>query len=189
MKRVANWSELSAKVGDANAHPVRSLREQDGFLQFFDKSREELAVNRRAPYGSLSGLNTPELMKVISEGDDYVVFDIPEDTLSLSAITLGTGNRNALLLRETYRRVGQTLGRVLRYSSAPFMGVADFAVIRPALDVVVVPPLEFGRGSSDIRDHAFALSDSVRETFDEFFREPDINMLSAAVIRGAMYEV
>lgn len=189
MKRVANWSELSVEVGSESVDPVRLLKDQDEVLQFFDKKREELAVNRRRPYGALSGLNKPELMKAIGQGDDYVVFDIPEDTFSLSAITLGTGHRNASLLRETYSRVGQTLGRVLRYSAAPFMGVADFAVVRPTLDVVVIPPLEFGRGSSDVRDHAFALSDSVRQTFDEFFREQDLEMLSADLIRGAMYEV
>jgi hypothetical protein len=190
MTQPRSWSELRKRVLSSEVPPVRRLRDSGGgnTVQYFDNGEERLAVFGVEPYGAVGSGSLPGLMPEADHGEDYTEFRIPEDTLSLSAITFGTGRRNALLLQETYRRVGAAVDALVRVTRVPLLEIADLAVVRPTNDILVVPPVKFGEGADDPALHAAHLSGSLQRTFGQFLFEEDVAALTASLHEGMRHD-
>lgn len=186
MKMAANWSELLTTAGPDAVEPVRRLRNGagNGTFQYFEHGEEKFAVHGTRPYGALTGVDRPDLLRLEDTGSDYSIFDVQEDTLSLKAITLGTGRRNTDLLRRTYGRVGSALGSMIGEMRVPLLGVADFAIVRPSGDVLFLPPVQFGEGTNDPGEHSQFFAASLHRAFTGPWAESDVQELSSIVASG-----
>lgn len=139
-KTQSNWYEFLVATQQKAVDPVRLLRDETRVVQYWEGQQELMAINDAAPYGQLGKGSRSDLLIRVGGGEGYTIFEVPPETFSLKALTLGTGRRNALLLGDTYRRVGETLGRLIGATSAPLMNVEDFAVVRPSGNVLFLPP-------------------------------------------------
>ena len=186
MRVNSTWSRLVALHTPHEVEPVRRLRDSvdQGVIQYLDSDGERLAVRDPEPYGSLTGADRPELMRITDIGSDYSIFEVPEDTLSLKAITLGTGRHNTRILRRTYRQVGEALGRLLRSTEMPLLGVDDFAVVRSDARVLLTPPIHFGQGTSSPLEQLGSLSESLTKSLMDQWNEDRIRELSGILGTG-----
>lgn len=181
-----SWPELLALTEPIAVEPVRRLREgaRGEMAQYFDFNGERLAIHDARAYGNLSGTSHPELMRTVVTRSDYSIFEVPEDTLSLKAITLGTGRQSTELLLRTYQRVGEALGRMISDVRTPLLSVADFAILRPSESVLFIPPIHFGEGVDDPDAHAESFSTSLHRSFADLWDEPEVRALSQMVAEG-----
>lgn len=148
MNKYTKWLDIHMAHHDSTTPSFQSLRPGNGdIIQFIQGHHTRLAVHTARPYGVLSdgeGRHVPGLLDVVESGDDYTVFDIPEEALALKALTLGTGSREAGLLDQTYRSVGQTVTRVFAEGvEAPDLSIDDIAIGRETGAVYLIPPIDF----------------------------------------------
>ncbi len=182
------WSEFVAMAELNSVEPVRRLNTdpERHVVQYFEADgSERFAVRETRAYGSISDVVRPDLMRVTGVGPDYSIFEVPEDTLSLRAITLGTGRGHSTdLLRGIYNRAGDAVGRLLTEVQAPLLSVADLAVVRPAATVLFIPPVHFGEGTSNPEEHINSLSASLEQYFGNVWNKSALRELSFVLATG-----
>lgn len=166
------WSNL---VSEKRSVPAfRSLRlEEEGTLQFVQGRNQFFAVRKTEPYGLLTATSAEilpaeqtHLLHQAARGEDFTIFELPEDLLALRAVTLGTGRNRFEQLKNTYRRVGETAGQLITQYPTPELSVDDFAIVRHTGQVLVVPPMRFGEGHQDLEAHGATIAKSLVSTLD-----------------------
>ena len=181
MPHFENWSNLvEATAGHALA-PLSALRPGSlNVREFSEDGKAYLAVRGQAPYGAvapadlqsapITGLLTP-----VEATRSFTLFELPEDSLSLSAVTLGTGERHFDALLPIYRKVGSMLFTIMDRTGLrmPLLEVTDIALDRSSGDVFMVPPVEIGRGTRNGTAHALKLGGSLIEHFQTSV-DPDV---------------
>lgn len=162
------YEHWSSDLGDAQpVLPFRALRlESPGTFQFIRGDKQYFAVDLPEPYGVLTEVagdpdvaRRTHLLHAAEQADGVTIFDIPEDALTLRAVTLGAGRK--LELGDIYRRVGETVGALIARYPIPPLLIDDFAVTKHDGHVLLIPPVRFGEGDQDGETHAAALIDSL----------------------------
>ena len=112
-----------------------------------DDGNSRMVVQGTKPYGDLatsSNNHAKELFEAVETGIDYTIFQVPEVSLSLKALTLGTGHRNAEMLDQTYSNIGRAVSNVFKNGvKAPDLTINDIAVGRLTGAVYLMPKIEF----------------------------------------------
>ena len=146
-----NWSELIMSKQIKSSPAFSSLRPGNpDVLQYDDAGHNLLAVKSTAPYGVLSGQLGEHFLPVVTRKSDHTLLELPEEVLSLSALTLGTGYKRHELLGETYKSVGRAVSQVLITNgvTADKLTLDDVAVERTTGKVLFIPPIDFHAGDS-----------------------------------------
>lgn len=147
MNKYINWSDLQMKRKKDIVPPFQSLRPgNESVRQFSSEGHTLLAAQGAEPYGTLPANRTENikgLLKAVEVGPDYTVFEVPEESIALRALTLGTGSREIELLEPTYRNVGRTVTRIYAEGiNAPHLSIDDIAIGRRTGEVYLMPPVE-----------------------------------------------
>ncbi len=164
--------------------------------QFFDNlGIERLAVPELLPYGlrteesiapggRLGSPRAHDLLALTDIGEDYSVFEVPEDLFTISAISLGTGNRHTEDLEPLYENVGKVVGLNAREFTMRNIGMSSLAFLRDRGQVVFIPPFHFQRGKINEGRIKQNLSHSINTSLYPVFHEDRINALIQRTFEG-----
>lgn len=195
MKTPSSWSKLVAAEQSHRVPAYRKLRQQAGTdtFQYIVGDQELLAIPGTRPYGDLTDITADHpaagnLLQVVERGEDFAVFDVPIDTLSLRALILGSGRRNVESLRVVCRQVGMAIGALVRDVPVPLLSIEDMAFHRQAGKPLFLPPVVFGEGTQTLSDHDAALAASITEDFGPIWPSEAILELTNGVTEGMSYD-
>jgi hypothetical protein len=165
-----NWNQLVEAERASGVFVARAFRPTNPeCLQFTDsEGGEHLAVAGLSPYGETDRL-VPEVQATLldteTQGEDYTLLRVPQATLTLRQASFGSGKERTLDLKDSYRRLGR-LARQLtdNVPSAP-LGLADFGINKRTGKLILLPPLELGRGTQDRSVQFESIAASISKTF------------------------
>jgi hypothetical protein len=123
------------------------------------------------------------LLEPVEQGYDHTVFGVPDDVLTLRAITIAAGRSEIKHLAATYRRIGGAVAEAASHYPIPELTIDDLAVDRADGTPVFVPPVRFGEGTQDFTIHEEEFSASFAEELDGRLRQA-----TAAVLLGEFRE-
>lgn len=184
-----NWTELVAVRPPVPPFRPFRFRKDDDVLQYVRDGQEFLAVRDRQPYGALTETTADpqkayelHLLAMAGQGEDFMVFHVPEDVLSLKAITLGSSHRGDMLYK-AYADVGRTIKGLLEIVPIPPIVVDDIVIGRPSGEVFFIPPIAFGAGNQDPEAHATELTESMQDIV-HFWPERAVDSLADHIQNG-----
>lgn len=187
-----NWSQLVAAHHDSMVPAFRALRPGESFaLQYMDHGTELMAIHETAPYGELDKqqahhtLYTQNLLKRALSYDNYYIVEVPEDVITVEAVTLDAYERPHVLL-PLYRNIGKLLHEAAaRDVRPPMLGVSDLALKRDTGVLVYVPPLQFEVSDRRLTAYEEGMHASMVQRFGHLLAPQVIDALSLEVQRGA----
>ncbi|HSX23737.1 MAG TPA: hypothetical protein VLE74_01425 [Candidatus Saccharimonadales bacterium] len=160
-------------------------------VQFVQPSGEEYMVVRSTrPYGVMTAAafnsvsETSDLLEGIYVGEDYSAFTIPNDLLTLRAVSLGTGNHQTEVLQPVYRRLGEMIARTAEKISLPALHLGDIALRRTTGILEFIPPVEFTEGETSLSAVASELSESITHDLAQVFSGSRIAQLNLELMAG-----
>lgn len=159
-------------------------------IQYYDfDDNQWLAVHSLRPYGERTGpLNSinkdTDLVPVKYQGDDYSLFKLPEDLLTLSSATLGSGKTSMPELIKVYNNLGHWLGKMsLKYEMNQWQ-ISNMAILRKTGLVVCVPPFNFKTGATDEAELTVKIDKFLIKAFTSYMPENKINRLKKVLLKG-----
>lgn len=187
-----NWSKLTNNVAEQLVAPAQALHPGvKDILQYVDHNIEYLAVNSTAPYGTETerAFDVPKpahILQGVNRGLDYVTFVVPEEALALQALTRGTGRNGAELLRSVYHSIGELLGNLATRPDikAPLIRTGDIAVDRLTGEVLLVPPLSFGKKVRTAEEYQNAFLSSIDKDINGFWPDDAVDFIKKEVVQG-----
>ncbi len=163
-------------------------------VQYYDFDDSQwLAVHSLRPYGertesSMSNDKDTDLVAIEYLGDDYTLFKLPDDLLTLSAATLGSGKANMPELSKAYDNLGHWLGKMsLKYAMNQWQ-ISNMAILKKTGQVVCVPPFNFKTGATDETLLGVKIDKSLKKAFTSYMPENKINRLKNVLLKGMNYE-
>lgn len=189
-----HYQELDKK----SSAPAQSLRLRPDmppqiFFQFLSNDAQELiAVHSLRPYGDRTEESvqhtSPDLFKGVFTGDDYSLYEVEEDVLTLKAISLGTGSQHVDVLRPVYQDLGKLLVHTSERVGLPLLHLGDFALRRSNGQLLFIPPVIFSDvHATPIETIADALSSSIHDDLLRAFGSIRTDTLSQSLMDG-IYE-
>ena len=181
-----NWNQLVEAKRDSSVFVARAFRPTNPeCIQFTDsEDGEHLAVAGLSPYGETDHL-VPEvratLLDTEAQGEDYTLLRVPQATLTLRQASFGSGREKTLDLKDSYRRLGQLARQLTDNVPAAPLGLADFGINKRNGRLILLPPLELGRGMQDRQAQFESIAASISKTF--------VSLLPERVYGGLIEEV
>lgn len=177
-----SWDELIAHESGSQVSRLRSLRPTNPeFFQYVNSDGQEItAVHTLEPYGSLTDRaftaehDRLHLLRAVEAGEDYVTFEVPIDTLTLKAATLGTGWRRARLMEPVYEELGNIVRETAKDTGLPPLKLGDIALQRAVGQIVFIPALDFENASSDPKRALNSIKASLQDELGSIFRPHNI---------------
>lgn len=174
----STWNNLISQEAESPVTELRTLRpSQPDFFQYIRADGLEIAaVHMLEPYGSLTHQaftkehDDLHLLPAIEAGDDYVAFEVPIDTLTLKAATLGTGWRRSILMAPVYENLGKIVREMAEKTGLPRITLGDIALQRAGGQLVFIPPLNFKGERSDSSAALVSFKASLQDELSSVFR-------------------
>ena len=194
MNKYKSWLDIQMNRKNDIVNSFQSLRPGCADVrQFMDDGNSRMVVQGTKPYGDLatsSNNHVKELFETVETGIDYTIFQVPEVSLSLKALTLGTGHRNAEMLNQTYSNIGRAVSNVFKSGvKAPELTINDIAVGRVTGAVYLMPKIEFI--VEEKLEQAYAETSKLIDSLDEIrsmVGRAAVARFGALIIDGLNYE-
>lgn len=168
--RKQTWQQLTRSKDIRMVTPARAFREQssDYFQIIGSDGCEHIAVRGERPYGahvSLPGAVGRLLLHQEASGVDYRLFAVPAEMLSLQQVSAGANYRANGLLRNLYRRTGQSLSQLIDAVPIPPLQLEDFGVEKRTGRLALLPPTELGVGTTEPVVQLESMANSIAQLF------------------------
>ena len=197
MSKPETWQQLISTTSIEPVNSVRLLRPNDEqAFQYLCDGQEFLSINSRQPYGALSerAFDDPEglyLLPASRSARDFTEFSVSKELLSLRALSLGTGRKEASQLSPVYRQVGGMIKQVVELTDGalPELTLDDVAYDRQSHKPVLIPPVNFGASRRGTVDYVTAFTRSMEAHFARFWRLDDAIELMNEVTEGMSHDL
>ncbi len=137
--------------------------------------RTEEALNQTKPSEVNSKLN---LLRIISQEEDYTIFEVPKSMLSVINATLGSNPHRNEVIDNMYQGIGEVIGRtILNVYKINKIGLADFGLNIDNGDLIFIPPFKFRKGESNPDQITCSLIKSIKNNLSPVLSDERIKDL------------